>query len=271
MTVEADAFTDGDDALVCDVRARHTASSKWTSCRMQPLFDDRWRATFPVSETGLYRFSVRARIDEFATWRDDLRERRKAGHDLAVELQVGADIVERAAGRARSEQRRLLTLLADSLRSSRDGLDHALPRELTTWASAGPGSEALAGIVFGEPLASVMGALADPGSGTTSEVYSVLAERAKARFSSWYELFPRSASGDPGRHGTFKDVRRNLDYVERMGFDVVYLPPIHPIGTTARKGKEELRRLDRRPGEPLGHRGRCGRPHGDPSRPGLPR
>ncbi len=238
VTVEADAFTDGHDALVCDVRARHSASSKWASHPMQPLLDDRWRATFPVTETGLYRFSVRARLDEFATWRDDLSERRKAGQDLAVELQVGADIVERAAGRARAEQRRSLQLLADALRSSPDGLDHAVPRELATWASAGPGGDALSSIVFGTPLASVMGELADPRSGTTSEVYSVLAERAKARFSAWYELFPRSASGDPGRHGTFKDVRGSLDYVERMGFDVLYLPPIHPIGTTARKGRE---------------------------------
>ena len=127
VTVEADAFSDGHDSLVCDVRARHTASNKWTSHRMQPLFDDRWRATFPITETGLYRFSVRARIDEFATWRDDLSERSNAGQDLAVELQVGADIVERAAARARAGERRMLELLADSLRSSRDGLDHAVP------------------------------------------------------------------------------------------------------------------------------------------------
>jgi starch synthase (maltosyl-transferring) len=238
VTVEADAFSDGHDSLVCEVRVRHAASNKWTSHRMQPLFDDRWRATFPITETGLYRFSVRARIDEFATWRDDLKERSKAGQDLAVELKVGADIVERAAARGRAEQRRMLRVLADSLRSSRDGLDHAPPHELTAWASTGPGCDALAGIVFGELLGSVMGELADPGSGTTSEVYSVLAEGAKARFSSWYELFPRSSSGEAGRHGTFCDVRRNLDYVERMGFDVLYLPPVHPIGTTARKGRE---------------------------------
>jgi starch synthase (maltosyl-transferring) len=238
VTVEADAFCDGHDSLVCEVRARHAASNKWTSHRMQPLFDDRWRATFPITEIGLYRFSVRARIDEFATWRDDLSERSKAGQDLAVELRVGADIVERAAARARAGERRMLKVLADSLRSSQDGLGHAVPHELTTWSSAGPGSDALASVVFGEALGSMMGELADPGSGTTSEVYSVLAEGANARFSSWYELFPRSASGVPGRRGTFGDVRRNLDYVERMGFDTLYLPPVHPIGTTARKGRD---------------------------------
>jgi len=238
VTVEADAFSDGHDSLVCEVRSRHSASQKWTSHSMQPLLDDRWRATFPITETGLYRFSVRARIDEFATWREDLKERSKAGQDLAVEFQVGADIMERAAARAGAERRRMLRVLANSLRSSRDALDLAAPHELTRWASGGPGSDDLAGIVFGEPLGSVMGELADPASGTTSEVYSVLAEGAKARFSTWYELFPRSASGDPGRHGTFCDVQRNLDYVERMGFDVLYLPPVHPIGTTARKGRE---------------------------------
>jgi starch synthase (maltosyl-transferring) len=238
VSVEADAFLDGHESLVCDVRARHTDSSKWTSYRMGPLFDDRWRGTLPITDTGLYRFSIRARIDEFATWRDDLWQRSIAGQDLVVELQVGADIVARAATRARAAERRMLGLLADSLRSSRGGLDHAVPPELTTWASGSSGGRTLADVLFEDLLGGAMAGLADPASGTTSEVYSVLAETAKARFSAWYELFPRSASEDTTRHGTFHDVRRRLDYVERMGFDVLYLPPIHPIGTTARKGRE---------------------------------
>jgi starch synthase (maltosyl-transferring) len=238
LTVEADAFVDGHESLVCDVRARHAGSGRWTSHRMQSLLDDRWRGSFPVTETGLYRFSVRARIDEFATWRDDLKERSSAGQDLTVELQVGADIVERAAGRARAGQRRLLELLAESLRSSRSGLQQTVPPELATWAAGISESGTLAGVLFQDLLGSVIGDLADPDTGTTSEVYGAFADVAKARFSSWYELFPRSTSQDAGRHGTFGDVRRRLDYVEQMGFDVLYLPPIHPIGTTARKGRE---------------------------------
>jgi starch synthase (maltosyl-transferring) len=238
VSIEADAFVDGHESLVCDVRARHTDSSKWTSHRMLPLFDDRWVGTLPITETGLYRFSVRARIDEFATWRDDLRQRSSAGQDLAVELLVGADIVERAATRARAAERRMLELLSDSLRSSRGGLDHAVPPELTTWAPGASGGRTLGDLLFEDLLGVAMGDLADPASGTTSEIYGVLAETAKARFSAWYELFPRSASEDSTRHGTFEDVRRRLDYVEGMGFDVLYLPPIHPIGTTARKGRE---------------------------------
>ena len=251
VTVEADAFVDGHESLVCDVRARHATSGKWTSHRMQPLLDDRWRGSFPVAETGLYRFSVRARIDEFATWRDDLKERSSAGQDLTVELRVGADIVERAAARARAGQRRMLELLAESLRSSRSGLHQTVSPELATWAPGTPVSETLAGVLFGDLLGSVMGDLADPDTGTTSEVYGAFADVAKARFSSWYELFPRSTAEGAARHGTFTDVRRRLDYVEQMGFDVLYLPPIHPIGTTARKGREGAPRARKdEPGSP---------------------
>jgi starch synthase (maltosyl-transferring) len=239
LTVEADAFVDGHDVLVCDVRARHSGTGKWTSYPMQPMVDDRWRGAVPITETGLYRFSVRARIDEYATWANDLQKRLEAGQDLAVELQDGADIVERAAARARGGQRRLLGFLVDSLRSSRGGLDHAVPPELAPWASGtAAAGTTLADVLFEDALGSLLGELADPGSGTTSEVFGVFADVAKARFSSWYELFPRSTAGDPTRHGTFEDVQRELDYVEKMGFDVLYLPPIHPIGTTARKGRD---------------------------------
>ena len=183
LTVEADAFVDGHESLVCDVRARHATSGKWTSHRMQPLLDDRWRGSFPVTETGLHRFTVRARIDEFATWRDDLKQRSSAGHDLTVELQVGAGIVGSAAARARAGQRRMLELLAESLRGSRRGLHQPVPLELATWASGISDSETLAGVLFGDVLGSVMGDLADPDTGTTSEVYGAFADVAKARFS----------------------------------------------------------------------------------------
>jgi starch synthase (maltosyl-transferring) len=95
----------------------------------------------------------------------------------------------------------------------------------------------LASVVFSPRLRELAGSMADPASGTSSETLTVMAETAKARFSTWYELFPRSAASAPGAHGTFADVRRRLDDIEQMGFDVLYLPPVHPIGSTARKGR----------------------------------
>ena len=237
VTVEADAFIDGHDAIRCDLRSRHSTDSKWATSPMRPLFDDRWRGALPITRPGLYRFSVRARVDEFLTWRNDLRERSKAGQDLSVELEVGAEIVERAISRARTRERELLASLAVAFRSSPRGLESAVPPALAAWAPGESADETLASVVFSEQLDAVMADLIDPRSGVSSEAYWLEAEVAKARFSSWYELFPRSASASPGRHGTFSDVQRSLDDVEQMGFDVLYLPPIHPIGETARKGR----------------------------------
>ncbi len=131
----------------------------------------------------------------------------------------------------------MLTSLAHALRSHEGGLEEPSPAELNAWLSEGPGERTLAEVLFDEQLGAVVAELADPRTGTSSEVYTVLAEVPKARFSTWYELFPRSAGPDPARHGTFADVCQRLDYVARMGFDILYLPPIHPIGITARKGR----------------------------------
>lgn len=238
VTVEADAFVDGHDAIVCDLRARHRSGTKWTSIPMQPLLDDRWRGTLPITEPGLYRFCVRARVDDFATWRTDLRARAEAGQDLTVELEVGAGLVVDAARRARAQDGRRLEALAEAIRSSRRGLEGSAPTSLSDWLSDLSPDASLATVLFSEQLGSVMTKLIDPGAGAISPTLCLEAERAKARCSAWYELFPRSTSDDPARHGTLADVRRRLDYVEQLGFDVLYLPPIHPIGVTARKGRD---------------------------------
>jgi starch synthase (maltosyl-transferring) len=218
---------------------------------MEPLVDDRWHGVLPLLQPGLYRFSVRARVDVFGTWLKDLDASHHAGHDLSVDLQVGAALVQGSSTQARGEERRLLVLLADALRASGRGLEGDVPAEVAKWLTGRTADDSLAPVLLSERLSSVMGDLADARSGTNSMTYAVLAEPAKARFSSWYELFPRSASSDPKRHGTFADVRANLDYVERMGFDVLYLPPIHPIGSTARKGRDAAETANKEdPGSP---------------------
>jgi starch synthase (maltosyl-transferring) len=240
LAVEADAFIDGHASLWCELRYRHELGTSWTTIPMQKSFDDRWHGILPITTHGTYRFSVRARVDEFATWRDDLAARAGAGQDLSVEFQTGADLIDAAAMRARSNSRRMLVELAGALLDAPRSLESDVAPELGTWAlgESPRGGCSLADVLFSDRLGHLLGTLADPAKGSSSDTRTVLAEPAKARFSAWYELFPRSASPDPTRHGTLADVRKRLDYVEGMGFDVLYLPPVHPIGVTARKGRD---------------------------------
>src|SRR5581483_8856044 len=163
-----------------------------------------------------------------------------AGQDVAVELAVGAALLEDAASRAKRVPQRQLLGLAEALTSARRGLESPAPPE---WAGA-----TLADAVYSDELGVLAATHIDPATATTSAVYPVFADPVRARCSAWYELFPRSTSPDAARHGTFADVRRRLDDVERMGFDVLYLPPIHPIGVTGRKGRDGTAHAE--PGDP---------------------
>jgi starch synthase (maltosyl-transferring) len=239
LKVEANAFAEGHDALWCELRFRHDASSKWTTVPMEDAGNDRWSALLPITELGRYRFAVRARVDRFATWRRDLKARAQAGQDLAVELLVGAELLDDAARRAKGSARGLLESVAVELRIGRRGLEGDVP--FNAAALGCDDAAALGDVIFSDSLLRRMGELGGSGGSeqwTTSETFSVVAEPVKARFSSWYELFPRSASGNPAAHGTFADVAGILEYIGQMGFDVLYLPPIHPIGRTGRKGRE---------------------------------
>jgi starch synthase (maltosyl-transferring) len=232
VIVEADVIADGHDVLTCDVRYRHDDDVQWSSVSMQPLVNDRWRAGFDVRSMGQHRFLIEARVDRFLTWRRDLRARTEAGQDIAVELLVGAELVEAGAQRTEAVDRGLLSLVAAHLWSAPQGLAGDVAAEITAWS----GATTLGELVFSDELAQLMRQCGDPDRSTTSEVFMVAGDREKARFSAWYEMFPRSASPEPLRHGTFADVRAKLPYVAHMGFDVLYLPPIHPIGRTGRKG-----------------------------------
>ncbi len=236
LKIEADAFIDGHDALWCEVRYRHESSRRWTSEPMEASFDDHWYGSLPIEATGRYQFVVRARIDAFASWRDELRAWADAGQDLSGHLHTGAVLIEAAAAGARAAERRMLQELALAVRQAPRGLDSLVPAGQVAPLRESPdsGDATLREILLSARLASLMGPLADPSTKADSATYEVMAVLEKARFSTWYEMFPRSAS--LSGHGTFADVRGYLDYVVEMGFDVLYLPPIHPIGLTARKG-----------------------------------
>jgi starch synthase (maltosyl-transferring) len=240
VAVEADAFVDGHTSLWCELSFRPETSRKWTTVPMQKSYDDRWHANMVIEEPGSYRFVVRARVDEFATWCDDLQARVTAGQEVADELLGGAELIEAASGRAKGAERKVLTALAEALRGSPRGLESDVPDDLVDWAvpERPDDSLTLASVLFAPRVRALAGSLSDPASGASSETLMVEAETARARFSTWYELFPRSTSPVRGSHGTFADVQRRLEEIQRLGFDVLYLPPIHPIGLTARKGRD---------------------------------
>jgi len=211
VTVEADIFADGHDLLNCRLLYR-SIEGEWTEVPFEALGNDRWRAEFPVSQLGEYRYTIEGWVDHVATWNADLQKRIAAGQDVTVDLQIGAGWIEDAAERPPEPIARRLLDGAALLRTGSTAIDDALIELARKYP--------------------------DPRFITRYEKeLAVVVDREKARFSTWYELFPRSCAPDPGRHGTFRDCEAWLPYVASMGFDVLYIPPIHPIGEVFRKGK----------------------------------
>jgi starch synthase (maltosyl-transferring) len=217
VVVEADIHADGHEVLAAVVRYRKAGAKDWTEVPMAPAGNDRWSARFPVTEQGFYEYTVQAWVDRFAGWRRDLGKRVEAGQDVASDLLEGAAFVRETADRAGGAD-------GDWLRGQAKAIESAEP---TISLRAAQDSA----------LAAVMARHADRRYGSTFDrVLRVWVDRELARFSTWYELFPRSTADEPGRHGTLRDVEKRLPYVAGMGFDVLYLPPIHPIGRAFRKG-----------------------------------
>jgi starch synthase (maltosyl-transferring) len=216
VRVEVDAFTDGHDKIRCLLAWRRACARKWQEEPMAPLGNDRWQAGFRVEQLGRYQYTAIAWVDAFLSWRHDLA-RWETAADVEKALAVGAVLARQAAGRASGRDADALEKLADTLEGS---------GELSARRAAG----------LGEELGKLMQRHPDRSDESRYErVLEVLVEPERARFSSWYELFPRSAPR-AGAHGTFRDVEAHLDYVADMGFDVLYFPPIHPIGKVNRKG-----------------------------------
>jgi len=220
LIVEAKIFADGHDALCCDVLSRKKDDPDWQPSPMEYLGNDLWRGSFIVEEPGIYVFTVSGWVDRFKTWRRDLQRRLEAGQDLSVELKIGAGLVSEAAERAEGSNRRLLLGYAQKIEGTNrggKGETAALSGELESIMRRLPSRDAVV---------------------TCRKEFPVRVDRRKARFSTWYEIFPRSCGGNEGSHGTLKDLEARLPYIADMGFDVLYLPPVHPIGVTHRKGPD---------------------------------
>ena len=181
--------------------------------------NDRWQGLFTVKDVGTYYYTLRAWVDHFYTWQKDLKKRIEAGQDIKVELLIGAEMIEQTAANADSKEDKASMLnVVDKMKDPK-------------------GIETAADLALSETMTQLMFKYTDRSMATVfGKEYDIWVERKKALFSSWYEFFPRS-TGKDGKHGTFKDAEKLLPRIAEMGFDVIYLPPIHPIGQTNRKGK----------------------------------
>jgi len=219
VVVTADVFADGHEELSVVLRHRTRDHRQWSITTMEHLGNDRWQASFTVDEPGEYLYTISAWVDDFRTWQRKLIKRVEADQDIAVDLRIGVELLERAAARLEGVD-------ADALRELAARIRHAA----TEAEAAGLATDAHA-----REMARLCPEHAH--ATTFAPALRVEVDRERAGFSAWYEMFPRSCSPVAGRHGTFKDCEARLPYIAALGFDVLYLPPIHPIGVTARKGR----------------------------------
>ncbi|RYF75868.1 MAG: alpha-1,4-glucan--maltose-1-phosphate maltosyltransferase [Comamonadaceae bacterium] len=223
VRITAHCITDGHDALRVMLRWRAQADADFVEVPMKLSNNDQWHAEFTPARPGRYLYTVVAWVDPFESWHHELT-RRVEGDDIRIAAQVGALEIEAAAERAASDDAVALREWAARLRT----------------AALDPAADPMALKV--DALDATLGELAARYPDRRFEArfgveLPLMADRLRARFSSWYELFPRSASTEPGRHGTFRDVEARLPAISKMGFDVLYFPPIHPIGKIHRKGR----------------------------------
>ena len=231
FVIEADVFGEGHDLVDGAILWRVKGIDNWEEAPLVEVDNQRWRGRFTPTDNARHEYTLIAWRDEWAMWRYEVSKKHNAGVPIALELQEGVDLITRSAasGRGNAQDQRAIADLA------------------ATMAEAGDGDR------FATMMSDDVTALMRRAGRRTNltrypKVLELIVDRERAAFSAWYELMPRSASGDPNRHGTFDDVIGRLPYVQGLGFDVLYFPPIHPIGETNRKGRNNA--LKAEPGDP---------------------
>ncbi|ROL96648.1 alpha-1,4-glucan--maltose-1-phosphate maltosyltransferase [Pseudomonas protegens] len=228
VEVTCKVFADGHDKLAVRVRWREEQQDAWSSQALEDQGNDGWLGRFPVPTVGRYRFCIEAWIDQFASFCYELEKKHRAGVPVSLELQEGRTSVQQAAERSEGPLRERLLALQQQLAGLLETEQVALFLK--------DSSARLMAEADHRPYLSL------------SPEYPLDVERVQAQFASWYELFPRSITEHPSRHGTFNDVHSRLSMIHDMGFDVLYFPPIHPIGRSHRKGRNNA--LTAAPGDP---------------------
>ncbi len=235
VRITAAIFADGKDELAARLVYRHSSDSRWHTAPMIAEGNDLWTASFKAAKLGAWRFTVQGWVDHFASWSKDLRKRiaaqqtptstdleagsNPAAQDVALALRTGSLLIYEASTRAKRNDAKRLQQFAATLEKQ---------AEENRPFYDDPCDQALVELMSRYP---------DFAHATEYEIeLPIWVDRERARFSAWYELFPRSASSVPGQHGTFRDVEQHLPEIAAMGFDILYMPPIHPIGRAFRKG-----------------------------------
>jgi starch synthase (maltosyl-transferring) len=222
LDVWCDIFKDGHDVMTAVLRWRLAGTRRWFEAPMKPLENDRWQGQCRFEKAGRWEYVVEAWGDTFRSWKKTFVVRVQAKDpDVPIEAQEGARLLREAGKRARAAG---VAVAATQLEDCADLLTSMKPGDIMD-------------VLMSDEMQSLMDQFPDRDQSTTSDTLRVIVERDRARFSAWYEFFPRGAEGRADKHSTFRDCLGRLDHAAHMGFDVIYFPPIHPIGITARKGK----------------------------------
>ncbi len=255
VRVSADIFADGHDRLAGVLRYRvadgplesgaPAADHDWHEVPLEDLGNDRWSASFRVRALGRYEYTLQAWIDRFASWREAVAKKYAAGQSVDDELLEGAALVRDTAAAIGGARRADGGLLVQAAAGSppppfeRDeDVQRWLLRQADLLAGDLPDADRMA-IALSPRLVAAMTLHADRREAATwDRIATVQVERERARAGAWYEMFPRSAGADPARSATFDEAARRLPAIAALGFDVVYLPPVHPIGRSFRKGRD---------------------------------
>lgn len=217
VNVKAHIISDGHDEKTAFLYYCHASDKTWQQKELLLQYNDEWIGDFKIEKEGAYFYTVQSWIDHFKTWQNDLVKKIAAKQNVSVDLLIGVSLIEEALARAEKKDKEKLTGYAEKIKSkTKDGTTAALSNELLELMKKYPEMALIA---------------------EYHNEFEVNVERKRASFSTWYEIFPRSAASVPGRHGTFKDCEKLLPEIAGMGFDVLYFPPIHPIGRENRKGK----------------------------------
>ncbi|MCZ7623711.1 MAG: alpha-1,4-glucan--maltose-1-phosphate maltosyltransferase [Candidatus Kuenenia sp.] len=219
VVVQADVFTDGHDDVIPVLLQRKASEKVWLEIPMKTLGNDRWEGNFTVREIGIYYYTVEGWVDHFTTWKKELKKKYDAGQEISMDILTGVVYIQKSSALATKDDSKKLHVFANTLKTEKN--------------TAGALS-----LAFNEELASLMKTWPDKSLSTLYEKeLGVVVDREKALFSAWYELFPRSCNSEQERGGTLKDCESLIPEIANMGFNILYLPPIHPIGITNRKGK----------------------------------
>ncbi|TXD83119.1 alpha-1,4-glucan--maltose-1-phosphate maltosyltransferase [Subsaximicrobium wynnwilliamsii] len=218
VIVNANVFGDGHDVIAVALLYKHENAKSWSETRMQALGNDEWNASFVVEQQGFYSYKVQAWVDEALNWQHGIIRKIEDGQHVNSELTEGSALLEPISKKATEDEKAFLNACSEAF-TDKSQYEKAVDDARS------------------EKLHQLFVQYPEKHHANESKALQVYVDRKKARFSTWYEFFPRSASEEKGAHGTFKDCERLLPRIQNMGFDVLYFPPVHPIGEVNRKGK----------------------------------